>query len=141
MSIRKKITVCFAFFALVLLSLGVCLFGMPGQKVSAATYTTPKYFTSGRTTNGTSVTTGCPSNFNIYMYGSSQSGTGTLSQGSIIDWSYVYITVETSKVSDHLTFQLIRNGAVYTSKSLSGSGNQTLYSGSLTDGNYELRRS
>lgn len=141
MSIRKKITVCFAFFALVLLSLGVCLFGMPGQKVSAATYTTPKYLTSGRTTNGTSVTTGCPSNFKIYMYGSSQSGTGTLSQGSVIDWSYYYITVETSKVSDHLTFQLIRNGAVYTSKSLSGSGNQTLFSGILTDGNYELQYS
>lgn len=141
MLIRKKITVCFAFLALVLLSLGVCLFGMPGQKVSAATYTTPKYLTSGRTTNGTSVTTGCPSNFNIYMYGSSQSGTGTLSQGSIIDWSYVYITIETSKVSDHLTFQLIRNGAVYTSKSLSGSGNQTLFSGTLTDGNYELQYS
>ena len=141
MSIRKKITVCFAFFALVLLSLGVCLFGMPGQKVSAATYTTPKYLTSGRTTNGTSVTTGCPSNFKIYMHGSSQSGTGTLAQGSVIDWSYVYITVETSKVSDHLTFQLLRNGAVYTSKSLSGSGNQTLFSGTLTDGNYELQYS
>ncbi len=141
MSIRKKITVCFAFFALVLLSLGVCLFGISGQKVSAATYTTPKYLTSGRTTNGTSVTTGCPSNFKIYMHGSSQSGTGTLAQGSVIDWSYVYITVETSKVSDHLTFQLLRNGAVYTSKSLSGSGNQTLYSGSLSDGNYELQYS
>lgn len=141
MSIRKKITVCFAFLALVLLSLGVCLFGFEARDASALTYTTPKYLTNGRTTNGTSATTGCPSNFKIYMYGSSQSGTGTLSQGSIIDWSYVYITIETSKVSDHLTFQLIRNGAVYTSKSLSGSGNQTLFSGTLTDGNYELQYS
>lgn len=126
-------------FASIVMALGLCLFGMQGQKVSAATYTTPKYLTNGRTTNGTSVTTGCPSNFKIYMYGSSRSGTGTLSQGSIIDWSYVYITIETSKVSDHLTFQLLKNGSVYTSKSLSGNASQTLYSGSLSDGNYELQ--
>lgn len=140
-SLRNKIIFVFMIFASIVMALGLCLFGMQGQKVSAATYTTPKYLTNGRTTNGTSVTTGCPSNFKIYMYGSSRSGTGTLSQGSVIDWSYVYITVETSSVSDHLTFQLLKNGSVYTSKSLSGNASQTLYSGSLSDGNYELQYS
>ena len=44
-------------------------------------------------------------------------------------------------MSDHRTFQLIRNGTTYTSKSLSGGGDLTLFSGSLTDGQYELQYS
>ena len=88
------------------------------------------------------MTTGCPSNFKIYMYGSSNTGaSSTLSQGAVLDWSTFNITVETSTVSDHRTFQLLRNGSTYTSKSLSGSGNQTLFSGSLSDGMYELQYS
>lgn len=141
MSIRKKITVCFAFLALVLLSLGVCLFGFEARDASALTYTTPKYLTNGRTTTGTSVSTGCPSNFKIYMSNTTNGSTGTLSQGAVLDWSYFYISITTSSVSDHLTFQLLKNGSVYTSKSLSGNASQTLYSGSLSDGNYELQYS
>ena len=88
------------------------------------------------------MTTGCPSNFKIYMYGSSNTGaSSTLSQGAVLDWSTFNIAVETSAVSDHRTFQLLRNGSTYTSKSLSGSGNQTLFSGSLSDGMYELQYS
>lgn len=141
MSIRKKITVCFAFFALVLLSLGVCLFGIEARDASALTYTTPKYLTNGRTTTGTSVSTGCPSYFKIYMSNTSNGSTGTLSQGAVLDWSYFYISITTSSVSDHLTFQLLKNGSVYTSSSLSGNASQTLYSGSLSDGKYELQYS
>lgn len=141
MSIRKKITVCFVCFALVLLSLGVCLFGIEARDASALTYTTPKYLTNGRTTTGTSVSTGCPSNFKIYMSNTSNGSTGTLSQGAVLDWSYFYISITTSSVSDHLTFQLLKNGSVYTSKSLSGNASQTLYSGSLSDGKYELQYS
>lgn len=141
MSIRKKITVCFAFFALVLLSLGVCLFGIEAKDASALTYTTPKYLTNGRTTTGTSVSTGCPSNFKIYMSNTTNGSTGTLSQGAVLDWSYFYISITTSSVSDHLTFQLLKNGSVYTSTSLSGNASQTLYSGSLSDGKYELQYS
>ena len=50
------------------------------------------------------------------MYGSSSSGSGTLSQGSVLDWSTYHITVEPSAVSAHMTFQLLRNGSVYSSK-------------------------
>ena len=141
MLIRKKITVWIAFFALVLLSLGVCLFGIEARDASALTYTTPKYLTNGRTTTGTSVSTGCPSNFKIYMSNTTNGSTGTLSQGAVLDWSYFYISITTSSVSDHLTFQLLKNGSVYTSTSLSGNASQTLYSGSLSDGNYELQYS
>ena len=141
MLIRKKITVWITFFALVLLSLGVCLFGIEARDASALTYTTPKYLTNGRTTTGTSVSTGCPSNFKIYMSNTTNGSTGTLSQGAVLDWSYFYISITTSSVSDHLTFQLLKNGSVYTSSSLSGNASQTLYSGSLSDGKYELQYS
>ena len=139
--IKKRLILISVFFAVLLLALGMCLFGINVQDASALTYTTPKYLTSGRTTNETSVTTGCPSNFKVYMYGSSSSGSGTLSQNSVLDWSTYHITVEPSAVSAHMTFQLLRNGSVYSSKSLSGNGNITLYSGSLSDGKYELQYS
>ena len=138
---KKKMLLIASFFAALLLVLGLCLFGMNMREASALTYTTPKYLTQGRTTNETSVTTGCPSNFKVYMYGSSTSGTGTLSQGTVIDWSKVTITVEPSAVSSHMTFTLLRNGSPYTTKSLSGNGNITLYSGSLSNGSYELQYS
>lgn len=138
---KKRMLLIASFFAVLLLVLGLCLFGMNMREASALTYTTPKYLTQGRTTNETSVKTGCPSNFKVYMYGSSTSGTGTLSQGTVIDWSKVTITVEPSAVSSHMTFTLLRNGSTYTTKSLSGNGNITLYSGSLSNGSYELQYS
>ena len=136
----KRVTLFLCLILLMFAAIGA-IFSVGSTQASALTYTTPKYLTSGRTTNETSVTTGCPSNFKVYMYGSSSSGSGTLSQGSVLDWSTYHITVEPSKVSAHMTFQLLRNGSVYSSKSLSGNGNITLYSGSLSDGKYELQYS
>lgn len=142
MAIKRRLILLGAFFAALLLTLGLCLFGLNMQEASALTYSTAKYLTNGKTIYGTTMATGCPSNFKIYMYGSGTTGaSSTLSQGAVLDWSTFNITVETSAVSDHRTFQLLRNGSTYTSKSLSGSGNQTLFSGSLTDGMYELQYS
>lgn len=141
MAIKRRLILLGAFFAALLLTLGLCLFGLNVQEASALTYSTPKYLTNGRTTTGTSVSTGCPENFKIYMSNTSNGSTGTLSQGSVLDWSYFYIIIETHKVSDHLTFSLLRNGTPYSTKSLSGNASQTVYSGSLTDGMYELQYS
>ena len=142
MAIKRRLILLGAFFAALLLTLGLCLFGLNMQEASALTYSTAKYLTNGKTIYGTTMATGCPSNFKIYMYGSGTTGaSSTLSQGAVLDWSTFNITVETSAVSDHRTFQLLRNGSTYTSKSLSGSGNQTLFSGSLSDGMYELQYS
>ena len=135
-SIRKAMIFIVALFAVLLAVIG--LFGLNSQEASAATYTTAKYLTRGSTNNGSNTTTGCPDNFKVYMHGSSVSGTGTMYQDKVIDWSYVYIKVETSQVSDHISFRLLRNGSTYMSKSLSGNAAMTLYSGSLTDGDYEL---
>ena len=141
MAIKRRLILLGAFFAALLLTLGLCLFGLNMREASALTYSTPKYLTNGRTTTGTSVSTGCPENFKIYMSNTSNGSTGTLSQGSVLDWSYFYIIIETHKVSDHLTFSLLRNGTPYLTKSLSGNASQTVYSGSLTDGMYELQYS
>ena len=115
------------------------IFATEATPASAATYTTAKYLTYGSTSNGTSTSSGCPDNFKIYMHGSSTSGTGTIYQDKVLDWSYFYIKVEPSKVSSHLTFQLLKNGSVYTNKTLSGKDDLTLFSGSLSDGEYELK--
>ncbi len=56
----------------------------------------------------------------------------------LIDWSYVYIKIEPSSISDHLSFKLTKNNYTYTSKTLSGNSAMTLYSGALSDGEYEL---
>lgn len=102
----------------------------------------PKCLTYGTTTtsSGTS-SSGCPSNFKIYMYGASVSGTKTIYQDSLLDWSQYNFSVETSSVSNHLSFKLYRNGSIYVSKTLSGNGNLVLYTASLPDGEYELEYS
>ena len=69
-------------FAVLFLALVFGVFGMNAKEASAAISTTAKYLTQGRVTNETSVTTGCPENFKIYMYGQYQSGSGTLTMDS-----------------------------------------------------------
>jgi len=56
----------------------------------------------------------------------------------LIDWSYVYIKIEVSAMSAHESFKLAKDGYTYSSKTLSGNSNMTLYSGSLSSGEYEL---
>ena len=134
----KRITL---FLCLIVLSIFAALgaiFGAGNTKASALTYTTAKYKTYGTTTEGTTTTSGSPSNFTIYMHGSSTSGTGTMYNDRLIDWSYVYIKIEVSAMSAHESFKLTKDGYSYTSKTLSGNSNITLYSGSLSSGEYEL---
>ena len=114
------------------------IFGVGSTQASAATYTTPKYKTVGTTTEGTTTTSGSPSNFTIYIHGSGTSGTGTMYNDKLIDWSYVYIKIEVSAMSAHESCKLTKNGSTYASKTLSSNSNMTLYSGSLSSGEYEL---
>ena len=108
---------------------------------SSRSYTS-KCPTYGRTTtNSGSSSSGCPSNFKIYMYGANFSGTSTIYQNDLLDWSQYNFSVETSSVSNHLSFKLYRNGSLWMSKTLSGNGNQVLYTASLPDGDYELEYS
>ena len=134
----KRVTLLFCFAVLIVLSAIGAVFGAGTTTASAVTYTTPKYKTYGTTTEGTTTTGGSPSNFTIYMHGSSTSGTGTMYNDRRIDWSYVYIKIEVSAMSAHESFKLTKDGYSYSSKTLSGNSNMTLYSGSLSSGEYEL---
>lgn len=104
----------------------------------AATSTSAKYKTYGTYSEGDGYISGCPSNFTIYMHSSTQSGTGTIYNSKVLNWTYVYIKIEVSEITEHTSFKLTRNGSTYTSKTLSGNSNMTLYSGALPDGDYEL---
>lgn len=133
----KKLILASAFFVLVF-ALAVFI-GFGKTTASAATYTTPKYTTYGSYSDGGTVTGGSPSQFKIYMHGSGTSGTSTMYNDKLTDWSYYYIKVGDSGVRSHKSFKLYRNGYLHTSKTLSGTGEQTLYSGNLSDGKYELQ--
>ena len=115
-------------------------FGFGTMEASAATYTTAKYTTYGTYTYDGSTYSGYPSSyFKVQMHGSSTSGTGTMYNDSLTDWSYYYIKVDAIDVREHVSFKLYRNGSLYSSKSLSGEDDLTLFSGSLSDGEYEIQ--
>lgn len=135
---RKKKIFASAMLALTLM---LTLFvGVGTLEASAASYTTPTYTTSGTYTYDGSTYYGYPSSyFKITMHGSSTSGTGTMYNDKLTDWSYYYIKVVDVDVRKHVSFKLYRNGYLYSSKTLSDTGNLTLYSGSLPDGEYELQ--
>ena len=134
---KKRIFVsALATFLLVL----TVFFGFGTMEASAATYTTAKYTTYGTYTYDGSTYSGYPSSyFKVQMHGSSTSGTGTMYNDSLTDWSYYYIKVDAIDVREHVSFKLYRNGSLYSSKSLSGEDDLTLFSGSLSDGEYEIQ--
>lgn len=138
MKLRTKLIIGLAFIVVSFLSLGAGLYGGRTETATAATSVTAKCLTYGTTTVGSSNTGGCPDNFKIYMSGASVSGASTIYDNALLDWSYYTFTIEPSGACSHLTFRLIRDGHVYVSKSLSGSGNLTLYESALPDGMYEL---
>lgn len=129
-------------FLTAILSLALMLtvfLGVGTLEASAATYTTPTYTTYGTYTYDGSTYSGYPSSyFKVQMHGSSTSGTGTIYNDKLTGWSYYYIKVDAIDVREHVSFKLYRNGYLYSSKTLSGSSDTTIYSGSLPDGEYEL---
>ena len=106
---------------------------------SAATSSSPTYTTYGSYNTGDGSVSGYLSEYKIYMHSSSTTGsTGTISNGKVLNWNYVYIKIDATDVNEHTSFKLTRNGSTYVSKSLSGNSDMTLYSGSLPDGEYVL---
>lgn len=137
---KSKILGLFATLALGVAGLGVgTAITQPDVKTaSALTYTTYKYLTYGKTSDGDSTSNGCPSNFKIYMYSSSTSGETTLSQDVYTNWAYYNFYIDAVDI-DHLSFKLYRNNYLYVNKSLSGSGDMVMYSEALPSGEYELQ--
>lgn len=129
-------------FAIIALTFGVFGFASMSnvKTASAATYTTPKYLTYGKTSvNGGTATDGCPDNFKVYMSGAYLSNVNsTIYRNSLTDWTYYEITVEVKNISSHVAFSMTRNGYSVFKKNLSGNSNLTLYSATLDDGEYEF---
>ena len=124
--------------ALTLIMLFGVFLGSP-LTASAATYTSATLTTSGSYDVGDGSVSGYMSNYKIYMHSSSTNGsTGTAYNGRVLNWNYVYIKIDATDINSHTSFKLTRNGSTYVSKSLSGSSDMTLYSGSLPDGEYVL---
>lgn len=127
-------------FAILALTFGVFGFTSMGnvKTAKAETYRTSKFLTKGTTSvDGATPTNGCPDNFKVYMCGAyTNDKTSEIYRSAIIDWTYYKITVEVKNVSNHIAFSMTRNGYTIYKKSLSGNGNITLYSDSLTDGEY-----
>ena len=109
------------------------------KTASALEYETMKFEPQGTTTYDGTTITGCPKNFQIYMYGTYMNDeTGWLYDGDILNWYRYSVNVETQDVSDHLSFVIYKNGYEYLRKDLSGSGDMSLCSEVLDDGVYTI---
>ena len=72
------------------------------------------------------------------MWMARSSGTQTINDGYLSNWSYYYVTIEAIDVTEHLKLELYRNGSLYKSISLPEEGNVTTNFGGLPSGEYEL---
>ena len=126
--------------ALLVLTLMLTLFvGVGTMEASAASVTTPVRTTYGNYTYDGSTYSGYPSSyFKVTMHGASTSGTNTMYNDELTSWTWYYIKVVDVDIREHISFKLYRNNYLYSSKTLSDTGNLTLYSGSLPDGEYRL---
>ena len=138
---KNKFILGTAAAALSLMALGGGVFGLNTETktASALTYGTMKFEPEGKTTYDGTTITGCPDNFQVYMYGTYMTGeSGWLYDGDILDWYRYSVNVETKDVSDHISFTIYKYGSVYSTKSLSGDGNISLCSEVLDDGEYTI---
>ena len=76
--------------ALSLMALGGGVFGLNTETKTASAdtvATSPYCLTKGKTTYDGTTITGCPDNFQVYMYGTYMTGeSGWLYDGDILDW-------------------------------------------------------
>ena len=135
---KKRIVTSVLLVALALIMvLGV--FMLAPTEASAATVTTSLYTTYGNYSYDGSTYSGYPSSyFKVTMSGASTSGTSTMYNDSLTCWTWYYIKVVDVDIRKHVSFKLYRNNVLYSSKTLEDDGDLTLFSGSLSDGEYRL---
>lgn len=137
---KNKLILGTAGLALSLMAFGAGMYGLNTETASADTIsTTPYCETFGKTTVDGTTTFGCPSNFTVYMKGSRSSGEATVTNGHITNWSVYYFIVDAVNVSDHLSFELYKDGSLYKEQSVSGDSDLTVNFGALPSGDYTLK--
>lgn len=124
---------------MVLLLLFVVFTGSP-TTASAATNSSAIYVTNGKieNSNGQVISDAPKDNYKVTMQSANASGSGTLDSNAVIDWTYAIIKVEVTKISKHHNFTLQKDGLTIAGSDLSGKASVTLWSGSLSNGNYTL---
>ena len=146
--------------------LSICLFfgiGFSGEQNVAFAATTPKYLALGSVnyvanlpynagynkTMDYTATCNLVDYFTVHIYSNSYSGESTLSQNTVLPFSYVNIVANVKKTTSphntnypfaHQSYSLKNNdtGATVASGALSGTGERTLVSRTLSDGYYTL---
>ena len=139
---KNKFILGTAAAALSLMTLGGGLFGLNAdtKTASADTVSTSPYcLTYGKTTVDGTTSSGSPENFKVYMKAARSSGSQTINNGYLSNWSYYYVIIDAVNVSDHLSLKLYRNGSLYKEQSVSGEDDITVNFGTLPSGDYTLR--
>jgi hypothetical protein len=140
---KNKFILGTAGLALSLMALGAGMYGLntKTKTASADTVSTSSHgLTYGVTTcsDGTR-TAGSPDFFDVYMRAPRSSGTETIYNGYISNYSNYYFNVVANDVYDHISFALYKGDALYESVDVSGNSNFTTNFGALTSGDYTLR--
>ena len=101
--------------------------------------TSPYCLTNGKTTVDGETTWGCPDDkFKVYMKAARSSGSASISNGYLTNWSQYYIIVESIDVTEHLLLELYRNGSLYNHAGLPKDEDIVANFGSLPSGTYTL---
>ena len=135
----KLLLIVLGYLALMLSIFSFALHKTNTKTASADTVATSPYcLTNGKTTSGETTTTGCPDKFKVYMKASRSSGSATISNGYLTNWSQYYIIVESIDVTEHLLLELYRNGSLYNYAGLPKDEDIVANFGSLPSGTYTL---
>ena len=140
---KNKFILGTAGLALSLMAFGIGMYGLNTKTMTASadTVSTSSHgLTYGVTTcsDGTRMA-GSPDFFDVYMRAPRSSGTETIYNGYISNYSNYYFNVVANDVYDHISFALYKGDALYESVEVSGSSNFTTNFGALASGDYTLR--
>lgn len=133
------VSVCFCFLLAILV--GIALPKNGAATAYAATATSAVYTTQGKIESKGNVIVDAPTEFyEVTMESRYASGTGTLANHSLLDWTYATfkVVVKDHGKTEHTRYTLTRDGEVVSSGAMSGRSSTTICSVELTNGVYEL---
>lgn len=139
---KNKLILGTAGLALSLMALGAGMYGLNGQSKTASAdtvATSPYCLTYGVTTLDGTRMAGSPEHFNVYMKSSRSSGSATVYNGHITNFSQYYFTVDAINVAAHVSFELYKDGKVEQKVEVSGNADFTTNFGALSSGDYMLK--
>ena len=139
---KNKLILGTAGLALSLMALGAGMYGLNGQSKTASAdtvATSPYCLTYGVTTLDGTRMAGSPEHFNVYMKSSRSSGSATVYNGHITNFSQYYFTVDAVNVAAHVSFELYKDGKVEQKVEVSGNADFTTNFGALSSGDYMLK--